>query len=308
MTGALPDFPPDLADLWERYHREIRRWNSQINLVSRACGEEDLLRLTRECWDAAQALPAILSRVCPGLPGPWGTSQTDRAGQQVPGAGSSTGTYTGTDTGTSTMQVERCVYYDIGSGAGFPGVVWHVWLEQRLVHWQESNQERTSTGSRPHLQTHLVEPRQKRAWFLQRVLQVLDLHRVKVWSGRWGEKGETRREGPSGGGTLWLISLKALALTDTEVIAGWRRIIGASCMGDRDRLVICRFRSPGFRPEDDLIQRLALPPELPGLSPGEVGPPSAHVMVDCGPPAGSTAGLLVSSYSSLAAAVKPHHS
>jgi hypothetical protein len=210
------------------------------------------------------------------------------------------------------MHIERCVYYDIGSGAGFPGVVWHVWLEQRLDHWLESNQERAPTGSRSHLQTHLqtylVEPKQKRAWFLQRVLQVLDLHRVKVWSGRWGEKGETRRESRSEGGTLWLISLKALALTDPEVIAGWRRIIRVSRMEEWDRLVICRFRSPGSRPEDGLIQKLALPPELPCLSPGEVGPPSAHVTVDCGPPAGPTAGLLVSSYSSLAAAFNPHHS
>ena len=306
MTGTIPDFPPDLADLWDRYHREIRRWNSQINLVSRARGVEDLPRLTRECWDAARALPAILSRVCPGLPGPWGTPQADCAGQHVHGAGPGTGA--GTDFGTNTMQIERCVYYDIGSGAGFPGVVWHVWLEQRLDHWLESNQERTATGSRPHLQTHLVEPRQKRAWFLQRVLQVLELHRVKVWSGRWGEKGETRQESRSGHGTLWLISLKALALTDPEVIAGWRRIIGASRIGEWDRLVICRFRSPGSKTEDGLIQRLALPPELPSLSPGEIGPPSAHVTVDCGPSSGSTAGLLVSSYSSLAAAFNPHHS
>ena len=49
------------------------------------------------------------------------------------------------------------LYLDLGSGGGLPAVVWH----ERLV------------AAAGRLRTVLVEPREKRAWFLERVARQL---------------------------------------------------------------------------------------------------------------------------------------
>ncbi len=233
------DWGAEIADIWERYHREIRRWNRQINLVSRFRGEANLAILTRDCWEAAESIPRLLSRFS------YPTS---------PGLVANTPLLVETPD-TRSSRFPAVVYIDIGSGAGFPGVVWHIWLQRHLA-----AQECTSP---PSLQTILVEPRQKRAWFLHRVIRLLELEGVVVGEGRWEEHGqEWSSRAFQATRTLWLVSLRALKMSDTTVISGWRKVSGLSRLGSDDRLLICRFRPPGSVPDEDLKKELNLPDKL----------------------------------------------
>jgi hypothetical protein len=100
------------------------------------------------------------------------------------------------------------LYCDIGSGAGLPGVVWHAML--------------TDAGHRPR--SFLIEPRNKRAWFLERVAGQLGLIDLAVIAKRWGDA-----HLPSGHvDEAWppediLLSIKALRISDTEVLGGLER-------------------------------------------------------------------------------------
>jgi len=92
-------------------------------------------------------------------------------------------------------------YIDLGSGAGLPAYPWHLAMTQRFA----------------EMATLLVEPREKRAWFLHRLPAVTGAAPWTVACGRWGE---IVVDLPVARPAAVVISLKALHLTDAEVLAG----------------------------------------------------------------------------------------
>ncbi|HOX26820.1 MAG TPA: class I SAM-dependent methyltransferase [Candidatus Krumholzibacteria bacterium] len=92
-------------------------------------------------------------------------------------------------------------HIDLGSGAGLPGLVWAA-LRQADGHPGES---------------WLVEPREKRAWFLRRAIRAMGLLRAFVLAARWGDAALASERA---GGPGVVVSLKALRLDDSQVIRG----------------------------------------------------------------------------------------
>jgi hypothetical protein len=152
------------AERIDRLRAEVVRWNRQISLVSRVDTSSRVDELVAQCREA------------------W-TLLAGRMGSPPSGG--------------------RRLWVDIGSGAGFPGLVW---AAERAECWPED----------PWL---LVEPREKRAWFLNRCGREMGLDGGGVVMERWGD------------GALGLpaalapildvvLSIKALSLSDDEVLAG----------------------------------------------------------------------------------------
>ncbi|MFO7609248.1 MAG: RsmG family class I SAM-dependent methyltransferase [Candidatus Krumholzibacteriia bacterium] len=115
------------------------------------------------------------------------------------------------------------LYCDLGAGAGLPGFVWH----ERLI--------RQAAGT----ESWLVEPRDKRAWFLERVARLGGPPAYGVLCGRWGEVAAASAAPRD----TALVSLKALRLKDPEVLAG----LAALRQGSGPlpaRVVIARFHPP----------------------------------------------------------------
>ncbi len=112
------------------------------------------------------------------------------------------------------------LYCDLGSGGGLPGIIWHLLLREQLA----------------ALASWLVEPREKRAWFLQRVGRHFGPAPYAVAAARWGEV-TASAPGPAAAA---LLSLKALRLTDPEVLAGLTNLRGGAAT-EPARVVIVRF-------------------------------------------------------------------
>ncbi|MBD3220515.1 hypothetical protein GF314_04665, partial [bacterium] len=142
---------------FDRHRDEVLRWNRQMSLVSRVDPEPRVDALVRECRAA------------------WTLLRAAGVGDAAP---------------------EATVWIDLGSGAGFPGVVWAIEREH-------------GGGIAAPGKGLLVEPREKRAWFLNRCLRTLDLACTSVLAARWGA-------GPAvqelGGLREAIISLKAIRL------------------------------------------------------------------------------------------------
>jgi hypothetical protein len=197
--------PGSLDAFLEAYGAQVLRWNRQINLVSRQDTPDTLKHLFRQCVEGFEAL--------------WGGLGL----QQAPGPVS---------------------YFDLGSGGGLPGIIWHRLLSERVG----------------DLQTCLVEPREKRAWFLQRQDKLPAMAPFGVWAGRWEDVPPLASSSP---GPVVVISLKALHLTDPEVLAGLKRampdLTGA-------RVVIARYYPAGQACDQGLLDRLEIPAQCPGLA------------------------------------------
>jgi hypothetical protein len=113
-------------------------------------------------------------------------------------------------------------YVDIGSGGGFPGIPWLL------------------AGMRvPPVVSCLVEPRARRAWFLERVMALAGLRGTGVLAARWGAEPLPIDSAATPG--TWILSLMALRLTDPQVLSGWRRSVGGGG-GVAPRIVIARVR------------------------------------------------------------------
>lgn len=123
-------------------------------------------------------------------------------------------------------------FFDLGSGGGLPGVVWHLLMNER--------------GLAPR--TCLVEPREKRAWFLDRLRGLAGMPDFKVAPVRWGE---ADLEGFAPADVI--ISLKALNLSDPEILGG---LTGSRVWG---RIVIARYYPPAEPWTSDLAARLGIP-------------------------------------------------
>ncbi len=114
-------------------------------------------------------------------------------------------------------------YVDIGSGGGFPGIPWLL------------------AGMRaPPVVSCLVEPRARRAWFLERVVALAGLKGTGVLAARWGAEPLPIDSAATPG--TWVLSLMALRLTDPQVLSGWRRSFGGEGRGAAPRIVIARVR------------------------------------------------------------------
>jgi len=149
------------------FYEEVIRWNKSFNLVSRVDPESRVTALIEECWNSGHVVADYLVREASG---------------------------------------RVLTYLDLGSGGGFPGLIWH----SVLSHGFE--------GVCDYRGCCLVEPREKRAWFLDQAARKMQLSRCSVSPIRW-EPG--CRPGPDiPHADIVLISLKALALDDAQVLGG----------------------------------------------------------------------------------------
>jgi hypothetical protein len=197
------------AALLKSYQDQVLRWNRQINLITRK--------------DTAARLPGLLHqcRAC-----------LDAARDSGEPALANPG---------------NLVYFDLGSGAGLPGVVWHTMLSEG--------------GHAPR--TCLVEPREKRAWFLNRLNSLAGMPPYRVFRGRWGRADAAKGLWGEPGALLGpvLISLKALHLSDPEVLEG----LAAALAGGGDPraagspLLVARFYPWDQTWSQDLASRLEIP-------------------------------------------------
>jgi len=130
------------------------------------------------------------------------------------------------------------LYCDLGSGGGLPGVIWHLRLREELA----------------SLTTWLVEPREKRAWFLHRVARHCGAAPYAVAAARWGAVTAPTPETAAAA----LISLKALRLTDPEVLGGLAALRGGDATGPA-RIVIARFHPGGTAWTAELGDALGVP-------------------------------------------------
>jgi len=185
-----------------QFQQEVVRWNRQINLVSRQGTLARVAELISQCRMAWQELDrAVLVEWEPAEP-LW--------------------------------------YFDLGSGGGVPGYVWHQLLAGRFT----------------HLHTWLVEPREKRAWFLTRLNRITPEKPLHVWHDRWGETSRPPAGVPAPKNIL--ISLKALRLSDSEVCAGLARVLEGVDVPAGGRVAITRFFPPEQRWTRSLARELGI--------------------------------------------------
>ena len=201
-----------LDRLLNDYRRQVLRWNRQINLVSRLDTEEMLQGLIHQCRGAWDRLTASGSAGLSSAADLW--------------------------------------YFDLGSGAGLPGFVWHA---------------QAVAGGLP-VRTWLVEPREKRAWFLNRLNNLGCPEPVIVRSARWGDLAGDDFGVPAGepAPSHVLISLKALHLTDVQVLEGLNPLLShlGPVAGDGGPVTVLIVRF--YPPEQAWNQKLADDLEIPG--------------------------------------------
>lgn len=206
---------PHVDKVLDAYREQVLRWNRQINLISRQATADRLERLILQSRNS------------------WKRLAEDREDGFSPKT--------------------RLWYFDLGSGAGLPGFIWHL---------------QAAADGIP-IRTRLVEPREKRAWFLDRLNSLAGVAPMEVLADRW--------ENAAGGGgepngpadpTHILISLKALHLTDTEVLNGLIPFLtplqGTQGPPSGLGVLIARFYPPGQSWSEDLARNLKIPP--PGQS------------------------------------------
>jgi len=200
-----------IAEQLARLQAEILRWNQQISLVSRVDPDQTVVDLVAECQRA------------------W-TQVVERLEERGWGA-------------------DTC-WFDIGSGAGLPGLVWAAqgqhdgWLGRFI----------------------LVEPRDKRAWFLNRAARSMELEGTSIVAARWGESVDPSDVAGARGAVL---SFKALRMGDREALAG---VAADRGLDGVDRVAIVRFLGAG-EPEAELL--------LDEFGPG-VGEPESGWVFDGG--------------------------
>ncbi len=197
----------------DAYREQVLRWNRQINLISRQSTTDRLERLILQSRNSWNQLTE---------------SETDGFSPK-----------------------NSLWYFDLGSGAGFPGFIWHL----------------LATADGIPIRTRLVEPREKRAWFLNRLNGLDGVAPLEVLGERWEKAcgGGLAAANPAGTDpTHILISLKALHLTDTEVLGGLIPFLvptstAPGSAGDL-KILIARFYPPDQAWSEELAQDLDIPP------------------------------------------------
>jgi hypothetical protein len=146
------------------------------------------------------------------------------------------------------VEATRLWYCDLGSGAGLPGFVWH---------------HQMAAAGLP-VETLLVEPREKRAWFLERLARSSAPDVLRVAAHRWGEipAAVGAALGPSRPPSHLLISLKALRLPDSRILEGLAPFLqAAEKLPEGVSLLIVRFTPPGQQWNARVAAELDIPPE-----------------------------------------------
>lgn len=128
------------------------------------------------------------------------------------------------------------LYIDIGSGGGFPAATWHEVLAEEAG----------------RLRTVLVEPREKRAWFLERIARELTAPGPEVHACRWGEVPNPATSSPD----LLVVSLKALRLADEQILGGLAPFLAP---GSKVDLAVARFHPSDQKWSDELVSSLEIP-------------------------------------------------
>ncbi|MCP4144544.1 MAG: hypothetical protein GY752_04575 [bacterium] len=180
------------------FENEVRRWNKQFSLISRQNSEVMLQQLICESLDSYAAFMN------------WVEINSLKL--------------------DSFKQIN---YYDIGSGAGFPGILWQSLFERDF-------------GS--IINGHLVEPREKRAWFLERCSRMQGHTKLRVVNDRW--KKQPLMDTCSQSKSINIISIKALFLTDADIVKE---------IPNQNPVLICRFHNPQTALDDCLRENLKLP-------------------------------------------------
>jgi hypothetical protein len=213
---SCPELSASARAALDLHGAEVLRWNVRFSLISRNAPEQRLLALQQECEAAFRALHEAWPRLFPG----------------------------------SADSVSALRYIDLGSGGGFPGLIWHAWLQD------------VGLPGMTHVGTLLVEPRDKRAWLLDQVARTAGWQ-LEVRRTTWGPRQPVVP--PPAIPAHDLITLKALRLTDEEILAGCRR--GRPAAGTP--LTICRFCSNEEESATRAESDLGLPPSGPSGSPAE---------------------------------------
>ncbi len=247
------------------FKSELLRWNRQISLVSR--------RGTRRIVDN------LLYQSSAGFHVIWDYVDSFVDNKKNFPSGSSVGNSVGN---SKCSPFDGVLYFDLGSGGGLPGVVWSYGL--------------ASKGLKSR--SFLVEPREKRAWFLDRVCGRFSSFTsetdssVNVIAGRWGDTHNQTFEDMKC--PLILISLKALHLDDPCVLDGLASFFQNSPLCGS--LIIARYY-PGEQKLDTPLKRsLGFPLDA---SAGGLNQPGSFVRCDAlpVPPGGfSPTSLIVSHY------------
>jgi len=142
----------------------VLRWNRRFSLVSRQDPARQTDELIEECLVSGRLLADVLAG--------WADGPALR-------------------------------YIDLGSGGGFPGLIWHHLFTQ---------DQRLATS---FLGSHLIEPRSKRAWFLEQASRAMGLRGLDVVEESWAPSVPPCSDFGEPG--LTVISMKALHLTDEQV-------------------------------------------------------------------------------------------
>jgi hypothetical protein len=218
----------DLDRALSRFRDEVLRWNAGFSLISRIDTEQRLESLI----DESVASFGVLKDEVLG-----GSNPVHQDGPR------------------------RIQYVDLGSGAGFPGLLWHLlWVQNGIP-------------GVDHAGSLLVEPRDKRAWFLEHMAGLWGLEGLEVGMDQWGRRTGLRSDDESERIT-GLVTLKALHLTDEVILDGWRKYRGVA----NDALIICRFHPPAIPLDGALREKYHLPEA--SSAPGE--PHSSMVRFEVG--------------------------
>jgi hypothetical protein len=117
----------------------------------------------------------------------------------------------------------RVRWFDLGSGGGLPAFVWLVLLAGRGV----------------EVEATLVEPRTKRAWFLERLARLPGAPGFRVVAARWGE-GAYPEAGADNSPILF--TLKALRLSEAAILGGLEVAVPAMARAPGADIGIVRFQ------------------------------------------------------------------
>ncbi len=134
----------------------------------------------------------------------------------------------------------RLRVFDLGSGGGLPAFVWLVLLREKGV-------AVTAT---------LVEPREKRAWFLERLGRLPGAPAYDVVPARWGEAAVATVAGDS----AILFTLKALRLSESAILGGLAVAAGAGGAPVGTGIDIVRFQPTEGVTTAGLAAALEAPP------------------------------------------------
>ena len=196
--------------LLEAFKDEILRWNRQINLVSRQETGHRLDSLFEQCVGGHEAVDQWINHA-----------------------------------GLEDAAKKGFYYFDLGSGGGLPGIIWHVHFSQAYE----------------NIRSFLVEPRDKRAWFINRQNRISNMPDFETLQGRWGEvfvNEESQEAQPNTEG-LVVVSLKALHLNDPDVLGGLDVAFSAHPESLKNKTVlIARFYPPDQSFDSDLVDLLSI--------------------------------------------------